>query len=330
MGPKNIFICYRRDDAEGYAGRVFDRLNYRFPRRVFMDVTGIRPGADFSRVIQDTVGSCHVLIAIIGRHWATITDDSKQRRLDLPDDYVRHEIATALRRNITVIPVLVRGAQMPSSSLLPPDLAPLSTRNALEITDGDFDHDAQRLIEAIEIACGEPRPSPPVPIQPARSNCLLYSLIGIIAVGAVGIVLFVLGLLAASNQNTSGGGTQDPQPSFTSQPPAPATGQQPAETPEPETTQQPAVVSQFPNPIFGQWRLHIETADGGRNVFELDIFADGTYQSNTGHSGAYSYSINTLELEDWGIIFFKIRNGNMFIGHGTLNGVQVGIALAPR
>src|SRR4030095_11410789 len=27
MIVKNIFICYRRDDAEGYAGRIFDRLN---------------------------------------------------------------------------------------------------------------------------------------------------------------------------------------------------------------------------------------------------------------------------------------------------------------
>lgn len=151
MSPKNIFICYRRDDAEGYAGRLFDRLNYRFPRRVFMDVTGISPGADFSRVIQDTVGSCHVLIAIIGRHWITLKDGAtNRRRLDLANDYVRREIATALSRNITVIPILVRGAEMPSSELLPPDLAPLSLRNALEITDGDFDHDVQRLIEGEE------------------------------------------------------------------------------------------------------------------------------------------------------------------------------------
>src|SRR5262249_25125921 len=104
---KNIFISYRRDDAEGYAGRLFDRLNYRFPRRFFMDVTGIRPGTDFSKVIQDTVGSCHVLIAIIGREWITLKDSAtNQRRLDLANDYVRREIATALSRNITVIPIL--------------------------------------------------------------------------------------------------------------------------------------------------------------------------------------------------------------------------------
>ena len=210
MSAKNIFICYRRDDAEGYAGRLFDRLNYRFPRRVFMDVTGIRPGANFSRVIQETVGSCHVLIAIIGRQWITLKDLATNRpRLELANDYVRHEIATALSRNITVIPVLVRGAEMPSSALLPPDVAPLSLRNALEITDSDFDHDAQRLIEAVEIACGEPTPIPRVPVQPKRKNsCLVFALGAIVAVGALVFFLVVLGFLAASNQNTNGGEEQ--------------------------------------------------------------------------------------------------------------------------
>ena len=328
MSPKNIFICYRRDDAEGYAGRLYDRLNYRFPRRVFMDVTGIRPGADFSRVIQDTVGSCHVLIAIIGRHWTTITDDSKRRRLDLANDYVRREIATALSRNITVIPALVRGAQMPSSELLPPDLAPLSLRNALEITDGDFDHDVQRLIEAVEIACGESRPLPPVPTQAARSNCLVYTLIGIIAVGAIGIVLFVLGLLAASNQNTDSAEGPTPQPGFTIQTPEPATGQQSAQTAEPDPTQQPAAVNQFP---IGRWTLYGQAVDGSEATVELDIFANGTYQSNRGHAGTYFYSGSELEFENWGVVVFQNQNGSAYSGHGTLNNVPFPvIRLAPR
>ena len=38
-----IFLCYRREDSAGHAGRIYDRLNQRFPGRVFMDVAGIRP-----------------------------------------------------------------------------------------------------------------------------------------------------------------------------------------------------------------------------------------------------------------------------------------------
>jgi len=321
MSPKNIFICYRRDDAEGYAGRLFDRLNYRFPRRVFMDVTGIRPGADFSRVIQDTVGSCHVLIAIIGRHWVTIKDDAtNQRRLDLANDYVRHEIATALSRNITVIPVLVRGAEMPSSALLPPDLAPLSLRNALEVTDGDFDHDALRLIEAVEIACGEPRPVPPPPVQPkGKNSCLVFSLGGIVAVCAVAFFLVILVVLWISNQNTNGGDTTTPQPSQTLETSEPTQTQQP--------TQAPAAVNQFP---IGHWTLYAQTPDGKVAVL-LDISANGTYQSNRGHAGSYTYEGSELELENWGVIYFQEQNGNEYVGHGTLNNNEIPvITLAPR
>ena len=90
MIVKNIFICYRRDDAEGYAGRIFDRLNMRFPNRIFMDVTGISPGADFTRVIQERVGACHALIAIIGKSWLMMADEASRRRLFRDDDYVRH------------------------------------------------------------------------------------------------------------------------------------------------------------------------------------------------------------------------------------------------
>src|SRR6266850_1945219 len=100
MIMKNVFICYRRDDADGYAGRIYDRLNSRFPGRIFMDVTGIGPGADFTRVIQDRVGACHALIAVIGREWLMMADEHSRRRLFLENDYVRHEIATALSRNI--------------------------------------------------------------------------------------------------------------------------------------------------------------------------------------------------------------------------------------
>lgn len=315
MLAKNIFICYRRDDAEGYAGRLYDRLNSRFPRRVFMDVTGISPGADYSRVIQDSVGSCHVLIAIIGKHWATVTDAANRRRLDLADDYVRHEIATALNRNITVVPVLVRGAEMPSLELLPPDLAALSTRNALEIVDTDFDHDVQRLIEVLENACGEPRALPTPPTPPGRRNCLVFAVIGILAVGAIVFVLFLLGLLAASTQNTGGGTGTSPRPIYT------------APSQEPTVAQPPVVANQFP---VGRWRLQIAADDGSENAFDVDILDDGTYESSSGHSGKYSYSGETLELQNWGAIAFQEGSGNGYVGEGTLNGIPFSITLMPR
>src|SRR5579859_7462419 len=105
-----IFISYRRDDSEGEAGRLFDDLVRSFGEdSVFMDVDGINPGMDFRKAIDDNVASCGVLLAMIGPTWATIKHGDA-RRLDDPNDFVRLEIASALSRNIAVIPVLVHDA----------------------------------------------------------------------------------------------------------------------------------------------------------------------------------------------------------------------------
>ncbi|HSS22542.1 MAG TPA: TIR domain-containing protein [Pyrinomonadaceae bacterium] len=214
MSFKNIFICYRREDAEGYAGRLHDHLNVRFPGRIFRDVTGISPGADYTRVIQDKVGGCSALIAIIGSEWLTIEDEDKRRRLFKENDYVRHEIATALTRNITVIPVLVRDAKMPPPESLPPDLAALSLRNAVEISDTDFDYDMGRLIRALEAAFGETT----LPVAPAKSSswttCLIVSVIAVVLAGGSVLALAFMGYLF-SNQTTTTQNVIDFQPAGT-------------------------------------------------------------------------------------------------------------------
>ena len=148
-----IFISYRREDSSGQAGRLYDRLAGHFGKdKVFMDIDTIRPGVDFVDVIKESVGSCDVLIAVIGRQWLTTTDE-KGRRLDSPDDFIRLEIAAALDRNVRVIPALVGGGAMPKTDL-PEPLARLARRQAIEISDMRFHHDVDRLIEAVEEALG--------------------------------------------------------------------------------------------------------------------------------------------------------------------------------
>jgi hypothetical protein len=158
----NIFISYRRDDTPGHAGRIYDRLNARYPNRVFMDVTGIGLGDDFVVAIEQQVIACRVFIAIIGSQWASITDQAGRRRLEQPEDFVRLEVAAALKRQITIIPVLVRGARMPDPSTLPADIAFLTRRNALEITENDFNHDVARLIDRLETIFKRPIGEPTI------------------------------------------------------------------------------------------------------------------------------------------------------------------------
>src|SRR6185503_19726772 len=145
-----IFISYRREDAEGQAGRLFDDLVAQFGNdSVFMDVAGLEPGRDFRRAIDQQVASCGVLLALIGRDWLDAQNESGKRRLDDPSDFVRLETASALKRDIPVIPVLVRGASMPHADDLPQDLKELAYRNAVELTHARWDSDLQLLVKAL-------------------------------------------------------------------------------------------------------------------------------------------------------------------------------------
>jgi hypothetical protein len=145
-----IFISYRRDDAEGEAGRLFHDLTAQFGAdSIFMDVMDIKPGRDFRKVIDENVSSCGVLLAMIGKGWINVRDDKGRRRLDDPQDFVRLEIASALKRDIPVIPVLVHGASMPRAEQLPEELKELAYRSAVELTHARWESDVQVLIKAL-------------------------------------------------------------------------------------------------------------------------------------------------------------------------------------
>ena len=143
-----VFLSYRREDSKHVAARIGERLDARF--QLFMDVDAIQPGMDFAAVMASAVGQSDVLVAVIGDGWLKAADRYGQRRLEDPSDFVVTEIGTALQRRITIIPVLVDGAQMPSRAELPPVLADLSTRHALSVSHETFAADMARLIAAID------------------------------------------------------------------------------------------------------------------------------------------------------------------------------------
>ena len=146
-----IFINYRRDDAPGVAGRLFDYLALKFPRRsLFMDVDAMKPGMDFAEQLDTQVSQCQVLLAVIGPHWLDARDKAGRRRLDAEKDYVRIELGSALKRAIPVIPILVDGAAMPPEDALSDDLKPLARRHALELRHTRFNADADTIMHALE------------------------------------------------------------------------------------------------------------------------------------------------------------------------------------
>ncbi len=146
-----IFINYRKDDSPWNSLALYQELIKHFGKEnIFKDLNTILPGTDFIESIEDALESCDVLLVLISEHWLDIKDKNGNRRINNPDDFVRIEIASALRRNIKVIPVLFDNAVLPAASELPEDLKKLSHRQSIEIDKTRFDADTARLVATIK------------------------------------------------------------------------------------------------------------------------------------------------------------------------------------
>lgn len=175
----SIFVSYRRDDAEGEAGRLADDLAEIFHENsVFMDVNAIQPGRDFRKAIDESIHQCSVLLAILGPSWLDSRDASGHRRLDDESDFLRLEVASALQRDIPVIPVLVRGAKMPRAEQLSSDLVELAYRNAVELTHARWKSDVQVLVRSLRPYL-EPALQKAIAPQPTTSALEASALAGV-------------------------------------------------------------------------------------------------------------------------------------------------------
>jgi tetratricopeptide (TPR) repeat protein len=153
-----IFISYRRDDARGASGRVWDWLRIGFGReRMFRDVASIGAGK-WRQKIEQALATSKACVAVIGRRWA---DATNLPRLQDPNDMVRHELETALASGdqelLTVIPLLVEEAQLAQipAAELPESLRPLLGEwNVMALSESGWDDDMRRLIDAIADATG--------------------------------------------------------------------------------------------------------------------------------------------------------------------------------
>jgi TIR domain-containing protein len=195
-----IFISYRRDDSAGFAGRLYDRLAARFgTEHVFMDIDTITPGHEFAADIERALSACDACIVLIGRRWESIALPDGRRRLEDPTDFVRLEVAAAIRRGITVFPVLVEGAKPPEPASLPEDIRDVSGRQAIELSNERWNYDVGRLILALE-QLGSGGEGPP-PKETHRRSMRRPAMIAGAAILAV-----VAGIAAWFITNTGSGG----------------------------------------------------------------------------------------------------------------------------
>ncbi|MBN8518420.1 MAG: SUMF1/EgtB/PvdO family nonheme iron enzyme [Candidatus Accumulibacter sp.] len=155
-----IFISHRRQDSEAAASRLAEDLRRHFAdEQVFQDFSSIDPGADFVEAVQRGLDTCAAVVVVIGPDWLKVVDRSGRRRIDLPEDWVRHEVGESLRRpGVRVFPVLVGGADMPGVADLPVELQPLTRRQAFPLTVRHWPKDVAELAEHLRRVPGLDRP----------------------------------------------------------------------------------------------------------------------------------------------------------------------------
>lgn len=185
-----FFISYRRGDSAGHTGRLNDTLAQRFGHdAVFRDIEDLAPGMNFADELDRALAECSGMLVVIGRTWATVSDD-QGRRLFQESDFVRREVAAALaREDVLAIPVLVDGATLPSADELPEDLQSLRGHQSIEISDERWDYDVQRLGDALVTRLGlseiEATPA-------AKKSWVPLGILGTAAIAVAATVIVVL------------------------------------------------------------------------------------------------------------------------------------------
>jgi hypothetical protein len=116
---------------------------------VFKDVDSLALGGDFRTQLEASLNVCRVFVCVMGDQWAGPVG-APDRLIDNPNDYIRIEVETALRRNIPLIPVFVHGMRMPAAAFFPDSLRDLAFRQGMPLRpDPDFRNDVTRLLDSV-------------------------------------------------------------------------------------------------------------------------------------------------------------------------------------
>ena len=144
-----------RPGTQAASSIILDYLEKVFgPDCLFID-SKMPIGVKFKDHLHDQLKECRVFLAIIGRDWLNACDEHGHRRLDYADDSVRVEIAVALDRRISIVPVIIDDADVPKSSDLPSDLKSLPEYHAFRVQNAQFERDSAALADKLREALGQ-------------------------------------------------------------------------------------------------------------------------------------------------------------------------------
>jgi hypothetical protein len=145
-GLATVFISYRRtDNARDPVTDLHRALVERLPQlRIFIDLSGIKGGTDFRQEIYCALENVTVLIVAIGKSWSGRRGDD---RIKDSTDYVRKEVAEAIKSKALVLPVLLEKASMPVAARLPNDLKSIVVFQAQHLSRASFTTDVDALVQ---------------------------------------------------------------------------------------------------------------------------------------------------------------------------------------
>lgn len=153
--PLHTFISYRRVDTEPVAAWLHQELTKVFAQgAIFLDHAELVAGHDFRQQLQQRLSSSKIVLVLIGPKWL----ETLQERIDNGQpDFVRGEVALALEKGLTVIPVLLKSddaiVPMPRESDLPSNIRELANRHAVTL---DLKHpNVSVLAERIKAELGQ-------------------------------------------------------------------------------------------------------------------------------------------------------------------------------
>jgi hypothetical protein len=142
-----ILLVYRQEDSLAMAGRVQMRLAAIFGKERVLTHLPLKSSPADGNEPAMPIRIIGVMLVVIGPRWLDLVDDQKMRYIDDPNDRVRLEIEAAMQRGIPIIPLLVDGAHMPSSTHLPPSIQGITRRSGLQVQyDPYFDGDLRKVV----------------------------------------------------------------------------------------------------------------------------------------------------------------------------------------
>jgi TIR domain len=146
-----VFLSFRKADSRWMRNRVYQALTNRFGTgEVFKSGGSIPAGADFAEILRRQAAECELMLVLIGPAWLDARDDDGMPLIERVHDWVRVEIATALKAGNRVVPVLLGDATMlPGASALPSEIADLARLQFLRVQETHLADELDRLCAAM-------------------------------------------------------------------------------------------------------------------------------------------------------------------------------------